>query len=645
MKDSGIEWIGEIPKDWEVRKLRVLGNFTASGIDKKVNDNEIQVRIINYTDVYGNKDLLLNDKNYMTVTTIHEKIKEHQVLEGDLIFTPSSETTEDIGVSALVNEFLPNTCFSYHVLRYAFKYEVYKQYKKYLCNNQYIQNYFSSKATGSIRKTLNRDDFKEAKVLLPPLAAQQRIADYLDEKCADINAVIEKTKATIEEYKKYKQSVITETVTKGLNSNVKMKDSGIEWIGEIPKQWEVKTLTQIFKQVKNKNIGLKEKNLLSLSYGKIIKKDINSLGGLLPDNFEGYNIIENGNIVLRLTDLQNDHTSLRVGLSTQTGIITSAYVTLINQSENFCEYLYLYLHSFDIYKGFYGMGSGVRQGLTFDGIKYLKFVIPPIKEQDKIVAYIRKKEIEIDTLIEKKQAIITELENYKKSLIYECVTGKREIIARENKDAETVIFYPYFPSKLNATNPRFAQAVLISKILDMSGKGMGRVKLEKVLFTIEHSIGFDFDTQYVREVAGPLDASIYKCENIICKKNKWYSINSSKYGISYQATINKEKYKKYYNKYFSDYDVEIERIVNTFKNYNTDQSEIIATLYGVWNDFIIDKKTFTDDDIVDDVLNNWNDSKKRFSKDVWFRAIENMRSLNIIPKGYGKRTVTREVKA
>ncbi|HHX57362.1 MAG TPA: restriction endonuclease subunit S, partial [Clostridiales bacterium] len=239
MKDSGVEWIGEIPKEWEVIPMRRIGNFSASGIDKLIKDNEELVRIVNYVDVYRNSNLILNNKEYMTVSASKEKIKKNLICEGDLIFTPSSETVEDIGLSALVNENIPNTSFSYHVLRFVFKRDVNKSYKKYLCNNHYVQNCFSSKATGTIRKTLSRADFNDQVVFLPPLTTQQKIADYLDRKCSKIDEIITKQGQVIEKLKAYKLSIITESVTKGLNPNVKMKDSGVEWIGEIPEHWEV----------------------------------------------------------------------------------------------------------------------------------------------------------------------------------------------------------------------------------------------------------------------------------------------------------------------------------------------------------------------------------------------------------------------
>lgn len=281
----------------------------------------------------------------------------------------------------------------------------------------------------NLRYTLSYDEFSVLPIIIPNFDEQQRIADFLDKKCGEIDNIITRTKATIEEYKKLKQSVITQAVTKGIRKNRPMKDSGIDWIGDIPQEWKTNTLFQLFYQVKNKNINLLETNLLSLSYGNLKRKNINTTEGLLPQSFDTYNIIYKYDIVLRLTDLQNDHKSLRVGIANEKGIITSAYITIRNQSNNISKYLYYYLHSFDIAKGFYGMGAGVRQGLNWDNLKWLKITIPTIEEQQEIVSYLDEKCSEIDKLIQKKEQLLDELENYKKSLIYECVTGKKEILS------------------------------------------------------------------------------------------------------------------------------------------------------------------------------------------------------------------------
>lgn len=223
----------------------------------------------------------------------------------------------------------------------------------------------------------------------------------------------------------------------------KMKASGIEWIGEIPEGWEIKYFVQLFSQVKNKNVGLCEKNLLSLSYGKIKQKSIETVSGLLPANFEGYNIIDRNDIVLRLTDLQNDQHSLRVGLSHERGIITSAYCSIRVRGAESPNYLYYYLHTFDIAKGFYGMGSGVRQGLNWDGLKYIKILLPPQHEQDRISVFLNQKTLEIDSMLSKTISSIEEYKKLKQAVITQAVTkgvrGEREM---KDSGVEWVSYIP-----------------------------------------------------------------------------------------------------------------------------------------------------------------------------------------------------------
>lgn len=202
----------------------------------------------------------------------------------------------------------------------------------------------------------------------------------------------------------------------------KMKDSGIEWIGNIPSHWRIHTLYQLVTQVREKNSDLQEKNLLSLSYGKIKRKDIDSPDGLLPASFDGYNIIENGDIVLRLTDLQNDHTSLRVGLSTERGIITSAYTTLRPIDTSNSKYLYYLIHAFDLKKGFYGMGSGVRQGLNYGEVKELRVVLPDQDEQDAIAQFLDEQCAQIDASVEEAKSSIKEYKKLREAVIFEAVT-------------------------------------------------------------------------------------------------------------------------------------------------------------------------------------------------------------------------------
>ncbi len=213
-----------------------------------------------------------------------------------------------------------------------------------------------------------------------------------------------------------------------------MKSSGVAWIKDIPADWGIRALFQLSGQVKNKNKDLGEKNLLSLSYGKIKRKDINSSDGLLPESFDGYNIIEGNDIVLRLTDLQNDHTSLRVGQAEERGIITSAYITLRPTSLVNSKYLYYVMHSYDLVKGFYGMGSGVRQGLNYNEVKTIKVPFPKIAEQTAIAAYLDDKCKQVYAIISEIETSIEEYKKWKSSVIFEAVT-KGLNSAAEMKDS------------------------------------------------------------------------------------------------------------------------------------------------------------------------------------------------------------------
>lgn len=182
------------------------------------------------------------------------------------------------------------------------------------------------------------------------------------------------------------------------------KDSGIDWVGAVPKNWDVLPFYSFVDEVSHKNTGLRERNLLSLSYGRLVRKDMERLEGLTPASFEGYNVIERDDIVFRLTDLQNDQTSLRSARCSERGIITSAYVTVRPRSgARYFEYL---MRAYDAAKVFYGIGGGIRQSMKFADLKRLPVVVPPESERDEIADMLDRETARIDALIQKKARLI-----------------------------------------------------------------------------------------------------------------------------------------------------------------------------------------------------------------------------------------------
>ena len=200
------------------------------------------------------------------------------------------------------------------------------------------------------------------------------------------------------------------------------KDSGVEWVGGIPKHWNVLPAFAAATNECIKNSDGLETNVLSLSYGNIVERDIENNFGLLPDSFNTYQIVNVGDIILRLTDLQNDKRSLRVGLSKLNGIITSAYLKLVCKSMLQYGYAYRLLHSYDTTKVFYGMGGGLRQSMKFDDFRRLPFLIPTQEEQRTIAAFLDYETARIDQLIAKQQQLIELLKEKRQAVISHAVT-------------------------------------------------------------------------------------------------------------------------------------------------------------------------------------------------------------------------------
>ncbi len=416
MKDSGIKWLKNIPQNWDILKVKdgfyrkkgkahqedpIVLSLARSGVkirDISTNEGQLAASYYEYNPVSVD-DMLLNPMDLQSGANC-------SISEVEGVISP-----------AYVN-LRYKTGFNPHFYDYYFKY-------------QYWSFAFFSYGKGvsyDNRWTLNEDTLMNFPLLVPPLDEQKKIADFLDKKCGEIDSISQDVQKQVEVLEEYKRSAIIEAVTHGLNPSAPMKDSGIRYIGKIPAHWDMHPVYTYFKEGKKQNKRNQETNLLSLSYGNIIRKDINTNGGLLPASFSTYNIVEKDDIIIRPTDLQNDKRSLRTGLVKERGIITSAYIDLVPYPNVNSAYYHYLLHALDVKKVFYNMGNGVRQGLNYSEFSKLMLLTPPQEEQKEIADYLDKKCSEIDSIIADKKAQLETIEKYKKSLIYEYVTGKKEVI-------------------------------------------------------------------------------------------------------------------------------------------------------------------------------------------------------------------------
>ena len=415
LKESNIKWLGKIPDNWKTIKFNALYDLR----NEKVSDKDfppLSVTKMGIVPQLSNAAKTNNGDNRKLVEI------------GDFAINSRSDRRGSCGISKYEGSVsLINT-----VLK-PINREMNPRYYGWLFKTVEFADEFYKWGHGIVDDlwTTNWQDMKNITLVCPSKTEQNKIADFLDKKVSQIDDISKKIQQEITDLEEYRNSIIVKAVTKGLNPNVLMKDSGIPWIEKIPQQWNIEPIYLHFYQGKNKNNLGKEKNLLSLSYGKIIRKNINSVGGLLPSSYNTYNIVEAGDIIIRPTDLQNDKRSLRTGLVTEHGIITSAYLDLKPKTKNSSRYYHYLLHAYDIQKVFYNMGNGVRQGLNFSEFSKLKILVPNLKNQLAISDYLDNLNKKISKIILNKKSQLEKLNQYKQSIIYEYVTGKKQVPTEE----------------------------------------------------------------------------------------------------------------------------------------------------------------------------------------------------------------------
>lgn len=422
MKDSGIEWIGAIPQDWKTDRLQWhLKEINVSNNPiqtKNILSLTIEAGVIPYAEKgnQGNK--------------AKEDYSQYKIaLPDTLVINSMNVIIGAVGISQYFG------CVSpvYYVFEPIEGTDL--RYIYYLFTNTGFQKEMRKYAKGilEIRLRISSNDMLKRIVPSPPFKEQQRIADYLDKMCAEIDAVLEKTRASIEEYKKLKQAVITQAVTKGIRGDRPMKDSGIEWIGEIPAEWTASKIKYCTEFAPSCNTShLSEDSLVTFTPMECIKngyfENREAHFSALSSSYTQY---QDGDIVFaKVTPcFENGNIAIMQGLSAGVGFGSSELFVIRPQSIN-TEFIFYYLQN-DIFKQYAcatmtGTGGLKRVSPTF--VRNYSVFIPCNEEQLEIVRYLNEKCSGIEVLIAKKQQYLTEIENYKKSLIYEYVTGKKEVV-------------------------------------------------------------------------------------------------------------------------------------------------------------------------------------------------------------------------
>ncbi|EIP2874374.1 restriction endonuclease subunit S [Campylobacter upsaliensis] len=430
-KPSGIEWLGEIPQSWEIKKLKYIGEIFGGVTGKTIKDFSKEYKpnfkpYITFTNVCNNAII---NPNLMEYVFIDFDEKQNKVLKNDILFLQSSETFEDVGKSAIyLNDdevYLNTFCKGFRIER-----EAYSMYLNYLLSSLNYKRYFMSVCSGFTRINLRQEHFLDIPLILPPLQEQKEIAEFLDKKCEKIQNYINKKQKLITLLQEKKQALINEVVTKGLNPNIESKNSGIAYLGLIPHHWEVVRSGLIYKNIssgttpqsdndeyyKNGNIfwinsGDLNDSVLTNSKNKITQKAMMAHSAL--------KIFPKGSLIIAMYGATIGKVSI-LGIDACTNQACCVLCESKYLNTRFVFYYFVAKRQ-DLISMAYGGG---QPNISQDIIKNFKIPLPPLQEQKQIANFLDKKCEKINSVIEKTKKQIELIKEYKNTLINEAVCGR-----------------------------------------------------------------------------------------------------------------------------------------------------------------------------------------------------------------------------
>lgn len=619
MKDSGIEWIKQIPAGWITTRgkniLQLMKRPT------KADDEVITC--------FRDGEVTLRKNRREEGFTFSDKETGYQgIKKGDIVIHGMDGFAGAIGISDSDGKSSPVlvVCTTKENSRYL----VY--YLRILA----MQDVFLALATGIRERSCDLRWNKIADLLfpIPGFNEQCRIANYLDTKCAKIDAIIARQQQVIAKLKAYKLSVITETVTKGLNPNVPMKDSGIEWIGSTPIDWKIlkfglaaRVSANLVSPVDYLDYPQISPESVEKDSGRILEHKTVAEAGVISWN----HLFVRGQIIYsKIRPLLN-----KVAIAPFDGLCSADMYPIDTENDpGFITYVMRSCY-FTAQVGLVTENRVKMPKINQSELSKIMITLPPLQEQVELAEYLDKKCKRLDHVIEQKQALIDKLTQYKKSLIYEVVTGKREIDT-ELPQATTVAVVS--PELL-----RYMKAVLMARLIDGLGDHvLGRVQVQKGLYFAETSpnLGLHLDTDYARYKHGPYDREIQSYEAIMAEHGWIYTSDEQDHTIYRRG----EQFSEYWGEYqrlFPNCEGTVQRIIDFVKQFQyTKDVEKVATLFAAWNDFIIDGITSpTDEAIIAEVRNHWTENKGKIKERTWRKSLAQLKSAQFIPQGHGKHTV------
>ena len=416
-KDSGIKWIGEIPVNWEDMKLKHFCTCNDSSLTEKEDEN-LQIEYVEIGDV----DLVNGINNTQFYKFAETPSRARRITHKDDVIISTVRTYLKAIAHVDRDGLIVSTGFA--VLRPK---NINSKFMSFALTESHFIDSIISMSLGVNYPAITPTKLLSIKLPIPPLPEQQSIVTFLEKETANIDAYIKQREQEINTLNELKQAEIAEVVTKGINPDAPMKDSGIPWVGQIPEHWECKRIGSTYVENKNINSDLGCSDAYKFNYGSLVRKDEDVKLEEVADVYSKYTVISKNDIIINGLNLNYDFVTQRVAIVEQKGIITSAYVAITPREDVNSEYFSYLFKSMDAKKLFNGMGTGIRLTLGFGELKKQQIPIPPKDEQDLIVKNIKAKTSKIEEYITALKSEIAQMQEYKQRLISDVVTGKMKV--------------------------------------------------------------------------------------------------------------------------------------------------------------------------------------------------------------------------
>jgi type I restriction enzyme S subunit len=587
--------IGVIPEDWEVRNLSSLGNFYKGNGISKSETNSGEIGAVRYGELYTHYNDYISDVKAFISSNVAKNAKKVQY--GDVLFAGSGETKEEIGKCATllydkecyaggdIIIFRPKNCNSLLL--------------GFLLNVPYVQSQKASKGQGDAVVHISTTSLGELIIAIPPAhKEQQAIASTL----SDIDSLIEALDKKIAKKRAIKEGVMQQLLT----SKKRLAGFTDPWVekklGEI--SGIIMGQSPMSQYYNNNKIGLP----------------------LIQGNAD----IENRKTIIRNYTTQItkrcDEGDVLLSVRAPVGAVAKAEfeacigrgICAIKTDNDFLYHYLLYIENeWDKYS----------KGSTFDSInsnelKNTEIYLPKSKEEEQAIAQIL---TDMDNEIEQLEKERQKYTALKQGAMQQLLTGQIRLLTANQAQLKEK------PQK--QTNVHFKRSVWAAEIVDRlcDEPTFGHVKMEKLIFLTEHLCGVDIGSNYHRDAAGPYDNRAIRSIDSQLKKQNWFEVVRKDKGYRYIPLSKRGGHKDYFNQYYSDVVPAFDKVINTLRSWNTERCEIVATLYSAWKDLADAKKQYTDNDIINEVLTNWNESKKRIPAERWQKALNWMRENGFTP--------------